>query len=91
MPNQIINQFLTSRVTPESPWLITAAIAIAIWAIAWKGVALWKAARIGQKKWFIALLVLNTVGILEIIYIFFVAKNKCCEVMKVEEKPPVNQ
>ncbi len=86
MPNQIINQFITSRVTPESPWLLAAVIAIAIWAIAWKGVALWKAARIGQKTWFVILLLVNTVGILEIVYIFFVAKNKCCEMMKVEEK-----
>ncbi len=86
MPNQIINQFLTSRVTTESPWLIAVVIAIAIWTIAWKGVALWKAARIGHKKWFIALLILNTAGILEIIYIYFVAKNKCCEMVKTEEK-----
>jgi len=47
-----------------------------LWVIAWKGYALWLAARRGEKWWFIALLIINTAGILEIIYIFFVAKNK---------------
>ena len=46
-----------------------------LWSIPWKGVALWKAARLSHKKWFIALLIVNTFGILEIIYIYFVAKK----------------
>jgi hypothetical protein len=41
-----------------------------LWALPWKGAALWKAARKGQPWWFVALLVVNTVGILEIMYIF---------------------
>ena len=44
---------------------------ISIWALIWKGFALWKAA--ANKKsvtWFIILLVVNTVGILEILYIY---------------------
>ncbi len=42
-----------------------------LWSLFWKGWALWKA---GQKKhltWFIILLVVNTIGILEILYIFW--------------------
>ncbi|HLN18544.1 MAG TPA: DUF5652 family protein [Patescibacteria group bacterium] len=50
-------------------------IAIAIWTIPWKGVALWKAARAGQKAWFIVMLLVNTVAILEILYIFFFSKK----------------
>ena len=46
---------------------------IAAWVLPWKGVALWKAARLYHKWWFIALLVLNTLALLEIIYIFFIA------------------
>ena len=46
-----------------------------LWSIPWKGVALWKSARLSHKKWFIALLIVNTFGILEIIYIFWVAKK----------------
>jgi len=50
-----------------------------IWSLAWKGIALWKAARAGSKKWFVALLIINTLGILEILYIFvFSKKEKSC-------------
>jgi len=58
------------------PWLPFIIIPLAIWVIAWKGTALWKAARNGSKPWFIALLIVNTLGILEIFYIFFFSKNK---------------
>jgi hypothetical protein len=51
-------------------------LAVAIWTIPWKGVALWKAARNGQKAWFIIMLIVNTVAILEILYIFFFSKKK---------------
>jgi hypothetical protein len=51
-------------------------VAIAIWTIPWKGVALWRAARNGSKIWFIVLLVFNTLALLEIIYIFFFSKKK---------------
>ena len=49
---------------------------IAIWSIPWKCVALWKAARNGSLAWFIVLSIVNTVGILEILYIFVFAKLK---------------
>lgn len=42
-----------------------------------RGVSLWRSARDGQKGWFIALLILNSIGILPIIYLlFFQKKNK---------------
>lgn len=44
------------------------------WVLGWKGWALWIAARNKHKLWFTALLVVNTLGILEIIYIFAVGK-----------------
>ena len=43
---------------------------LVVWSIFWKGWALWKAAHREDKKWFIALLVINTGGILEILYIY---------------------
>lgn len=46
-----------------------------IWTLVWTGWALWLAARRRELIWFIVLLVLNTAGILEIIYIFFIAKR----------------
>lgn len=44
-------------------------ILLAVWTIAIKGYALWHAAKNGQKEWFVAILILNTVGILELIYL----------------------
>lgn len=49
--------------------------AIVIWTLFWKGLALWTSARNNHKAWFIVLLVLNTAGILEIIYYFFFRKQ----------------
>ncbi len=43
---------------------------VLIWSLTWKGLALWKSARKRQLVWFIVLLVINTLGILEILYIF---------------------
>jgi len=48
----------------------------ALWTIPWKGVALWKAARRGEKVWFVVLLLVNTLAILEILYIFFFSKEE---------------
>jgi methionyl-tRNA synthetase len=49
---------------------------LAVWSLIWKGFALWYAARNHQKIWFIAFLVINTAGILEILYLIFWRKNK---------------
>jgi hypothetical protein len=57
----------------QSAWILYPLI---IWSVVWKGLALWYAARAGQKTWYVVLLILNTVGILEIIYIFAVAKRR---------------
>ncbi|MCX6714219.1 MAG: DUF5652 family protein [Candidatus Uhrbacteria bacterium] len=48
--------------------------ALTIWTLPWKGVALWKAAQKKDARWFVALLLINTVGILEILYIFIFSK-----------------
>lgn len=42
-----------------------------IWSILWKGLALWRAARLKQLGWYIALLLINTIGIFEILYLIF--------------------
>lgn len=47
-----------------------------LWSLAWKGMALWKAARNDSKPWFVALLVINTLGLLEILYIYVFGKEK---------------
>ncbi len=49
--------------------LIGVLVALGIWSFVWKGIALWHAAKNRQKKWFIVLLILNTVGVLEMLYL----------------------
>ena len=57
-------------------FLPIAIVLVAVWTLPWKGIALWKAARLDDKKWFVALLILNTLAILEILYIFIFSKRK---------------
>ena len=52
-------------------WLL---MIILIWTIVWKLLALWKSARNNHIVWFIVLAVINTIGILEILYIYVFAK-----------------
>ena len=61
------SNYLTSNV-----WLL---LALA-WSLPWKGWALWKAANKKDKWWFIALLVVNTLAVLEILYIFYFSERK---------------
>lgn len=55
------------------PWVILLA---ALWTLPWKGLALWKSANLKSKAWFVILLIMNTLGILEILYIFIFSKMK---------------
>jgi hypothetical protein len=50
-------------------------IALVAWSLAWKGLSLWHAAKDDSKPWFVTLLVSNTLGILDAIYIFGVSKG----------------
>lgn len=51
-------------------------LALVIWTLAWKAVSLWRSARRGQRIWFGVLLVTNTLGILDAVYIFWVNRDK---------------
>ena len=51
-------------------------LVVFLWTIFWKAWALWKAARSGNKIWFIVLLLVNTLGILDILYIYFFSEHK---------------
>ena len=63
-----------------SPWTtfglgaigLLLALVVMVAVIALKGYALWHAARRSEKWWFIALLLINTVGILELVYLYFI-------------------
>lgn len=54
-------------------WLLGA---LFIWEAVWKGLALWRAARNGQMAWYVAILVLNTAGILPIVYLLIIGKKE---------------
>ena len=47
-----------------------------IWSAIWKGLALWRAAKNNDTTWYVIMLILNTAGILEIIYYFLIGNKK---------------
>lgn len=73
--------FTISNTTIPTFWLVVAIL----WTLPWKGVALWKAAKNSDKVWFSLLLIINTLGILEILYIFVFSKREY-PVKSVKEK-----
>jgi len=56
-------------------WLSILLIPVALWSVFWMGWALWRAAKADSKVWFIILLLVHTMGILDIIYIFLISKK----------------
>ena len=78
--------------SPFAPELLAAIIplivAVALWTVAVKGFALWHAARNSQKWWFVALLVINTLGILEVIYLVWFRKNSSSSAAPVANSSP---
>lgn len=60
------------------------------WSFVWKGISLWRAAHLGHKKWFIVLLIVNTLGILEILYLFvFSKKIKNKDTAQIDSQGPI--
>ncbi|NTW27466.1 MAG: hypothetical protein HGA36_04020 [Candidatus Moranbacteria bacterium] len=51
----------------EHLWIV---IVVLVLTVPFKAAALWRAARRGHVGWFLSLMVLNTLAILDIIYIF---------------------
>jgi len=60
-------------ITPRGLWILAP---LALWSLLWKGFALWRAATRHDKVWFILLLLLNTAGLLEILYLFVFSKRE---------------
>jgi hypothetical protein len=71
MSNDVFSQTVGTFIQQNIWWII----AIYAWSLFWKGVALWKSAREGQSVWFVVFLFVNTIGILEILYIFYFSKH----------------
>lgn len=47
---------------------------VASWSVVWTGIALWNAARRGDRGWFIWFLIIHTAGIVEMLYLLLVVK-----------------
>lgn len=81
----MLNNLANASGAGFSPWVpfgigvgilgIVLAAVLVIIAIVLKGYALWNAAKRDEKWWFIIMLVVNTLGILELIYLAFVVKK----------------
>lgn len=63
----------TQEFLDQNLWWI---VPLALWELVWKGIALWKAARADARNWFIALLLINSAGVLPILYIYVFSKTK---------------
>lgn len=57
------------------PWFWFLLVPVFIWDLVIRGIALWKSASHGQKVWFVFLLIVNSLGILPIIYLLFFQKK----------------
>lgn len=66
-------------------------VALLAWSLFWKGFALWKSAQLSQKVWFVILLIANTAGILDIIYLYFVARKYTVSSKEVEVEDVVTE
>ncbi len=56
-----------------------------IWETVWKGLGLWKAAQCQQRNWFIVILIVNSMGLLPIIYLIWF-KNEAPSTKKTVKK-----
>ncbi len=57
-----------------------------IWVLPWKAYSLWVSAKRGDKLWFFLMIIFNTFAVLEIIYIFYVAKKTPKEVLQMVKR-----
>ncbi len=71
---------MQSFINGQNIWVLIIAV---LWTLPWKGYALWLSAKHNQKKWFIAIIIFNTFGLLEIFYIFFIQKKTPKQILNV--------
>lgn len=59
---------------PKNLYLIS--LVIFFWALPWKAWALWRSARKGQPVWFLALLIIQSAAILDLLYILLFSRDR---------------
>ena len=70
-----LESLFVTQMSSLSTGVLIILVIILIWSLIWKGFALWRAARNNSIVWFVVLLVVNTIGILEILYLFVFSKS----------------
>lgn len=69
MTNIYTSETLVSGLSNASPIFLAFLLVFVLWSLIWKALALWRAAHRNEKIWFGVFLIVNTIGILEIIYL----------------------
>ncbi len=59
-----------------NPFLLPLVVSVFLATSILKGFALWRAGRNGDKGWFVALLIINSLGILETVYLVTAGKKR---------------
>lgn len=60
----------------EGPIGLVMIVVASVWSLIWKAVALYRAGSLRHKGWFTALFFINTLGILEILYVAYFSKTE---------------
>jgi methionyl-tRNA synthetase len=60
----------------EGPLGVVIIVVASVWSLVWKAVALYKAGKLRHKGWFTALFFINTLGVLEILYVAHFSKTE---------------
>lgn len=60
----------------QNPGLLVILVVVIVAAYILKGFALWRAGRNNHKGWFVAVLLVNSLGILEVVYLLTAGKKR---------------
>jgi hypothetical protein len=80
---ELVNSFDVSNIV-NSPLLML----IVLWELIWKGFGLWRAGRKNEPWWFFAIFILNTIGILPIIYLI-ISQDKKKKIERIVSKKKI--
>jgi hypothetical protein len=76
MLNTGLNNFLSTGAGEPFPGFNILLVVLVLWSILWKSLALWHSARQGRPYWFVAFIILNTIGVLELVFLFGILRLK---------------
>lgn len=65
---------LFTRLNTDSVFMMGIML-LMVWTMIWKGFGLWRAAQEKSLGWFISIMIFNTLGVLEILYLWIFSKQ----------------